>query len=77
MVSVTYDIPDAKYPAFEAAFLEVHHVPLDPETHEPTMSNRAWIKECGRRWFLGVINQGARRVRDKAHPVTVDLEIIG
>jgi hypothetical protein len=75
MVSVTFNIPDEKYAAFEEAFLECHNVPVDRETGEPTMSNRAWVKEWGRRMYVAAARQGAKRVRDKAHPVTFTPEI--
>lgn len=76
MATLTFEIPDEKYAAFEEAFIECHNVPVDIGTGEPTMSRRAWIKEWGRLQYVAVFRQGMKRVRDKAHPIVVDAEII-
>lgn len=76
MASVTFTIPDEKYDTFKEAFLEVHKVPLDPETGDPLMSDNAWVKEWGRLTYLGAIRQGLKRVRDKAYPIVFDPDII-
>jgi hypothetical protein len=76
MKSITFNIPDAKWPVFKKAFLEVHQVPVDHETGEPTMSETAWIKEWGRLMYVGVARQGLKRVRDKEHPVTENPNVI-
>lgn len=75
MATLTFDIPDAKWPAFKEAFLESHNVPIDRETGEPTMSENAWVKEWGRLMYIAAARQGAKRVRDKAYPVTFEPEI--
>lgn len=76
MASLTFNIPDEKYPIFEEAFLECHNIPVDRETGEPTMSAGAWVKEWGRLMYVAAFRQGLKRVRDKAHPITFDPEII-
>lgn len=76
MASVAFTIPDEKWATFKEAFLEVHNVPIDPETELPIMGDNAWIKEWGRLMYLSVIRQGFKLVRNKAHPVTHDPEII-
>ena len=76
MVSMRFDVSDEKWPTFKEAFIECHNVPVDPETGEPTMSEDDWIKEWGRLMYLSVVRQGLKRVRDKAHPVVFDPEII-
>lgn len=75
MATLTFEIPDEKYAAFEEAFIECHNVPVDIETGEPTMSRRAWIKEWGRLQYVAAARQGAKRVRDKTYPVTFAPEI--
>jgi hypothetical protein len=45
MPSFTISATQAAYDEYKPAFLEACPVPLDPETHQPVMSDDAWVKK--------------------------------
>jgi hypothetical protein len=73
---MTFTVSEENWSLFKEAFVEVHKVPIDPDTHEPTMTETQWVKEYGRLIYVAIIRQGLKRVRDKEYPVTNTPEIV-
>ncbi len=61
MAQLTYTIADAKLAEFKLGFLKVYPVPLD-DAGVPIMSENAWIKARGKRFFLEAYKGGKEMI---------------
>jgi len=76
MPSITLTVATDDWDEYREAFLAVYPVPLDPDTHAPTMTEAQWVQERIRQLAFEPYRLGRKRLRDQAHPADVDPEII-
>jgi hypothetical protein len=75
MASITYTISDAKLAEFKLGFLKVVPVPTD-DLGNPTMSENAWIKEAGKKFFVDSYVAGKKLIAQETTASNTDNSII-
>lgn len=60
MTKIIYTITAENLIELEMGFLKVRPVPKDKKTGAPVMSEIAWLKECGKQFFMSGYRDGKK-----------------